>query len=228
MRVAVDGGEEHVVAGVENRLGAIAVVVIHIEDRDFAMALVEERLGGNGCVIEIAITAHEVGGGVVSGRAAQGKRTVGTVLDRLLRGERHLRRAVRRLPGAGGDRRAAVEAVIAQLPVQAGGHYLAQRAGGPGVGQQVALLTRQGPACPRAFEEFQVRRVMNACQRRQAKVVGRLHWAEFALLDSLQYMVGAGGHFETGHQLPIHQFAAAVVQVMIVRVDRQHVVVLAG
>jgi hypothetical protein len=39
-------------------------------------------------------------------------------------------------------------------------------------------------------------------------------------------MVGARGHFETGHQLPVHQLAPAMVQVVIVRVDRQHIVVL--
>ncbi|CAN1606305.1 protein of unknown function [Pseudomonas mediterranea] len=29
-------------------------------------------------------------------------------------------------------------------------------------------------------------------------------------------MVGAGGHFETGHELPVHELATAVVQVVIV------------
>jgi hypothetical protein len=35
-------------------------------------------------------------------------------------------------------------------------------------------------------------------------------------------MVGSRRHFEAGHQLPVHQFTTAVVQVVIVRVDRQH------
>jgi hypothetical protein len=33
--VAVDRGEQHVAALVENRLGAVAVVVVDVEDRDF-------------------------------------------------------------------------------------------------------------------------------------------------------------------------------------------------
>jgi hypothetical protein len=41
-------------------------------------------------------------------------------------------------------------------------------------------------------------------------------------------MVGTRGHFEAGHQLPVHQFTTAVVQVVIVRVDRQHFLFSAG
>jgi hypothetical protein len=35
-------------------------------------------------------------------------------------------------------------------------------------------------------------------------------------------MVGARRHLEAGFELPVYQFATAVVQVVIVRVDRQH------
>jgi hypothetical protein len=37
--VAVDRREQHVAARVKNRLGAVAVVVVHIQDRDLFVAL---------------------------------------------------------------------------------------------------------------------------------------------------------------------------------------------
>jgi hypothetical protein len=116
-------------------------------------ALVEEGLGGDGGVVEVAITAHQVGGGVVPWWAAQGEGRVGALLDRRLGGERDLRGAVGGLPGAGGDRRAGVEAVVTELAVQAGGFDLAQGACRPGEGQQVAVVAEFGPARPGAFEE---------------------------------------------------------------------------
>ncbi|MNG19610.1 hypothetical protein D3C84_1037860 [compost metagenome] len=68
--MAVDRREQHVAALVENRLGAVAVVVIHIEDGDLFMALVEKGLGGDGRVVEVAITAHQIASGVVPRWAA--------------------------------------------------------------------------------------------------------------------------------------------------------------
>ena len=61
---------------------------------------------------------------------------------------------------------------------------------------------------------------------RQAEILRRLHRPQLPLFDALQHMVSARGHFEAGHQLPVHQLTTAMVQMMIVRVDRQHVVVL--
>jgi hypothetical protein len=46
--------------------------------------------------------------------------------------------------------------------------------------------------------------------------------------DPLQHVVGARRHFEAGLELAVDQFAAAVVQVVIVRVDRQHLLFSAG
>ena len=82
--------------------------------------------------------------------------------------------------------------------------------------QQVAIRGEFSPARPGAFEKFQVVAAVDALQRRQAKILRRLHRAQFAVLDPLQHVVRARGHFETGHQLPVHQFAPTVMQVMIV------------
>lgn len=171
--MAVDRGEQHVAALVENRLGAVAVVIVDVEDRDLLVALIEEGLGGDGGVVEVAITAHQVAGSVVSWWAAQGKGCAGAALDFRLCGQRHLRRAVRRLPGAGGNRRAAVEAVVAELTMQAGGLDVAQGAGRPGVGQQVTVGIELGPARPGTFEKIQVVAAVDAFDRPEAEIFGR-------------------------------------------------------
>jgi hypothetical protein len=48
------------------------------------------------------------------------------------------------------------------------------------------------------------------------------------VLHALQHMVGTRGHLEARLELAIDQFAAAMVQVVIIRVDRQHLLFSAG
>src|SRR3546814_9967231 len=69
--MGVDRGEEDVGTIVEDRLGAVAVVVVDIEDGDAPGAAVDEGLRCDGGVVEEAVAAVEVGGGVVAGRAAE-------------------------------------------------------------------------------------------------------------------------------------------------------------
>jgi hypothetical protein len=69
---------------------------------------------------------------------------------------------------------------------------------------------------------------MDARDRVEAEIPWRFDRPEIALLHALQNVVGPRGHFEARHQLPIHQFTTAVVQVVIVRVDRQHFLFSAG
>lgn len=58
VRVAVDGCEQYIVAVVEDRLCAIAVVVIDIENGHFAGTLVAQVLRGDRDVVEVAVTAE--------------------------------------------------------------------------------------------------------------------------------------------------------------------------
>ena len=73
-----------------------------------------------------------------------------------------------------------------------------------------------GPARPRPLKEIQIRRRVNAFDGAAAKVAGGLYRAQFTGFNPLQDVVGARGHFEAGHQLPVHQFTTAVMQVVIV------------
>ncbi|MNO65982.1 hypothetical protein D3C76_567600 [compost metagenome] len=226
--MTVDRGEQHIASLVENRLGAVAVVVIDVEDRDFFVALIEERLGSDGGVVEVAITTHQIAGGVVSRWTAQGESRTGAALDFSLGGERDLCCTVRRLPGAGGDRGAAVEAVIAELAVQAGRFDRTQGACRPGVGQQVTVGVELGPACPGTFEEVEVVAAVNARDGLKTEILWRFDRAKVLVLHALQHMIGARWHLEARLELPVYQFATAVVQVVIVRVDRQHFLFSAG
>ena len=51
----MDGHVEYVRPVVEDPLAAIAMVVVDIEDRDTRGPLVAESLGGDGCIVDVAI-----------------------------------------------------------------------------------------------------------------------------------------------------------------------------
>jgi hypothetical protein len=75
----VDRSEEHVGAIVEDVLGAVAVVVVHIQYRDALGTGIQHGLHGDGGVVQVAVAAHVVGSGVVSRWAAQGEDATGTL-----------------------------------------------------------------------------------------------------------------------------------------------------
>ena len=72
-RIGVDRGEEDVAALVENVLGAVAVMIVDVEDRDRAVPAATRRLGGDRGIVEVAIAAEIIAPGMMAGRAAQGE-----------------------------------------------------------------------------------------------------------------------------------------------------------
>jgi hypothetical protein len=62
----------------------------------------------------------------------------------------------------------------------------------------------------------------------EAEILGRFYRAQVLVLHPGQHVVGARRHFEAGLELPIYQFTTAVVQMVIIRVDRQHFLFSAG
>ena len=199
------------------------MVVVDVEDGDFLVALVEEGLGGDGGVVQVAVTTHQLASGMVTWRPAQGEGAVSPFGDLGLGTQCHLRGAVSGLPGAGGNWCAAVEAVIAKLAVQIIRDDLTQGACRPGEGQQVTVAVLRLPARPGTLEEVQISGAVNTLNRRQAEILRRTYFTELAMLDARQDMVGALRFLETGHQLAVDQLAAAVVQVMVVAVKGEHV-----
>ena len=71
-RVRMDRGKGDVGAIVEDVLSAVAVVIVHVEDRD-SSAGSGGMLGRDGRIAEVGITAEIVRAGMMSGRAAQGE-----------------------------------------------------------------------------------------------------------------------------------------------------------
>ena len=71
VRVAVERGEQHVVTAIEDLLGAVTVMKIHVENRDTALASVQRALGSDGGIIEKAVAAELIHRRVVARRSAQ-------------------------------------------------------------------------------------------------------------------------------------------------------------
>ncbi|MCY1426503.1 hypothetical protein D9M71_423250 [compost metagenome] len=161
---------------------------------------------------------------MVPRRTAEGEGGVGALAHVVLGGQRHLGGAVHGLPGAGGDGRLGVEAVMAELAMQGGGNraVATQAAGREGGGQQVAAVAFGGPAVPGALEELHIGGVVNPQDRFQAEVLRLDHFADPLLANPRQHGVGAAGHLETGLELAIDQFRLAEVETVIVAVDGQH------
>src|SRR3546814_2409145 len=71
-RIGMERREEHVAAVPEDILRAVAVMVIHIEDRDARHAAVDGRLRGDSSGVEMAIAAQIIAPRMMAGREAQG------------------------------------------------------------------------------------------------------------------------------------------------------------
>ena len=81
---------QHVLPRVEDFLRAVAVVIVDVEDGDAGRTLIAQPLRGDRGVVDVAITAHETGAGVMAGRAAQREGSRLAVLDQRGSGQRHI------------------------------------------------------------------------------------------------------------------------------------------
>ncbi len=70
-RIPVDRKRENIAALVEYVLPSVAVMVIDVEDRHPRRAVVAEPLSGDRSVVDVAISAHERGAGMVAWRPAE-------------------------------------------------------------------------------------------------------------------------------------------------------------
>ena len=69
----MDRGEDDVVPARENVLGAVAVVIIDVEDRDRACRPRQRRLGSDRGMVQIGIAAEIIAAGVMAGRPGEGE-----------------------------------------------------------------------------------------------------------------------------------------------------------
>ena len=114
-RIGVNRDRQHVAAGPEDALGAVAVMDVDVEDRDPLVAGAQP-LGGDRAVVEEAEAAGHVGEGVVARRPAQ---RIGGALalgDQGRRRDRDVGGQQRRLEGARADRAGGIGHVPAGAP----------------------------------------------------------------------------------------------------------------
>ena len=112
VRIGVQGDEEHLVGGVEDILGAVAVVEVDVEDGH--LAALAQVGGGDGRIVQIAVSAAGVGAGVVTGRAAEGI-GCGSAVEQQVRGGEGTAGGGKGRGEGGLDDRGGVEAVVAGL-----------------------------------------------------------------------------------------------------------------
>src|SRR6185312_10227209 len=114
-------------------LGAVAVVIVDVEDGDLLAAIVAKPLGCDRDVVEEAIAAEEIGAGMVARWAAEREHGALAGLHEPGAGERDVSRCGDGAPGARHDRRPGVDGVVADLAVDLLGYrrVLAEAAGMP-------------------------------------------------------------------------------------------------
>ncbi len=137
VRVAMQRDEQRIAAVVEDLLRAVTVMVVDIENRDAPGAVIQQLLRGDGRVVEEAIAAEMVRRGMVPRRAAEREGGIRAGIEQRRAGQRDVHRGFDRLPAGRGDRRSAIEAVVAQAAVQRRRHAVrahAPRRPGIGVG----------------------------------------------------------------------------------------------
>nr|GEU28338.1 hypothetical protein [Tanacetum cinerariifolium] len=158
-RVGVDRDEQHVAAVVENALGAVAVVVVEVEDGHLAGAVVEQVLGGQRGVIEKTVTAEKILARVVAGRTTEDKRAALAQAQRVGGVDGAVGARLGGDPGAGRERRAAVHRVQAHPGRKIiGFDIVAQRAHRPHRGQRVPARVggvEREPVAPGGAQEVQ-------------------------------------------------------------------------
>ncbi len=169
LRVAVNRDEQDVAASIEDRLRAVAVMVIDIENRDAFGAAVDEVLCGDRGIIEETIAAEVVSSGMVARRAAQRKDPVFTVEENLGAGQCHVGGGCCGVPGAGRNRCARIERVVRQLAVDVLGLDRPHATNAPVERQGVAFTAGTAPLIPCAAKEFEVPAVVDTRQRFIAK-----------------------------------------------------------
>ena len=69
-RVGMERGVEDIAALPENVLGAVAVMIVDVEDGDAPDAAVARQLGGDGGDVDMALAAIMVAAGMMAGRPA--------------------------------------------------------------------------------------------------------------------------------------------------------------
>ena len=225
-RIAVDAGEEDVGPVIKDGLGAIAVVVIHIQHCHFLYTRIAQLLGGQRRVVKKAVAAKEIHARVVARRAAERKGGAVTTDDLLRRAERAVRPSACRHPGTTGEWRARVVRIqthfgrkVIRLNV------CTKSTCGPRRRKNVLVhmaRIQRHPLVPSGGQKVQVAGAVDAGQQAVVEGVRGLNGAQLAALQLGQHMVSAGWHFKTRHQRAAEHLDLALVLGVQVVVKSNH------
>ncbi len=172
-RVGMQVDDLHVGAAIEDFLRAVAVVIVDVQDRHALRALVDEGLGGDGGVVDVAVAAHEAGAGMVARRAAEREGSTFARLDETGPRQRHVMRRLDRIPGAGHHAAAAIEGIVAELAVdEVRADITPQAPRRPGEGQRRAGPSRRRPQIPDGRQEIEIILPVHARGGRKVELLG--------------------------------------------------------
>jgi hypothetical protein len=200
------------------------MVVVDVENGHLLAAIVAQPLGGDGGVVEEAVAAVEVAAGMVAGRAAEREGRTLAAPDQLGCRERHVGRRRYRPPGAGGDWRARIDGVVAELAVDRlrQRRILAEAAGVPGERQRVIGAVRLHPFVPGRLQELDEALVVDAQHRIKPEGLRQRDRPETRGLDAVDDDLRPPRHLERRHELAVDELELAVLVAMLVGVDGLH------
>ena len=145
-RISMEVGDPNVGPRIENVLGAVAVVVVDVENRDFRMACMTEHLCGNRRIVEVAVPAELITHCVMARRPAPSERYAPSAGDPGSSGECGRGAALDRRPGPCCDGAVGGEGVVAEERLERLGAHITEAARRPPTPSQ------QGASCPSATQ----------------------------------------------------------------------------
>ena len=225
----MDRHGQHVALPIEDLLRAVAVMRVHVEDRD-PRTPIRETLRGDGCVVEIAKARRAVGAGVVPGRAAQRIGKARAVRDRRRARDGRFGRTQRRYPAVRPDRHRKVAQIPAKLAQEPGrGAGRADLLIGPpapirkgrGPGFRPPLGGQGLPVVPRRLQERDVVGRVDGVDR--VETAGRRHRRlDPAPAQRGQQLLGPGGQVLWRHHPAEAHVLLRIVQRLIGVVEGLH------
>ncbi len=216
-------GKEHIAAIVENRLRAIAVMIIDIEDRHALHAPIAQILRRDRRIVQIAEPRHRPRPGMVPRRPAQRERSLRPIDHRPRPGQRDIGAGAHRRPCPRRDRHRGIDRIKPQLAVDMARRFVTpHHARRPGIRQRIPRFAQRAPFVPRGFQECDIIVGMHPRQRAAIEMLGRQNRPQPGRTHRIEDMIGARRHFETGHKLAAIQFGRPVMQPMVIAIDCQH------
>ena len=186
---------------------------VDIEQGNARGALIEKCLRRDRGIVDEAITAEQVAGGVMTWRTAECEDGLGAFVHRGLSGQRDVDAGARRFPGAIADRGFGGQRIVTDLTVDMFRYpRLLHAARRPAGGNRFALETGRAPVPPAGFEKANEFGIVDAQHRFDTEFARCDDFAEADIGHSPQDMFGAHRAFEWRHQLSAVEFGSGIAQ----------------